>query len=74
MKRDEWYCGYAAALAAILRRPDGDRDLVCQTMIGDGVSLGDLQRGGVEDYDLKPIRDAVNKSGSLRSKLMRVRQ
>lgn len=64
-RRDDWLCGYAAALAAIVRRPDGDLTLVRQTMISDGVTIENLRDAGVETYDLHPLRYAF---GEVRSK------
>lgn len=58
-KRDEWLCGYAAALANILRRPDqSDGDLVTHTMRSDGITIAHLEAGGVDSYDLEPLRRA----------------
>lgn len=57
--RDDWVCGYAAALAAIMRRPDHDDVLVKQTLIGDGITADMLREAGVEAYDLNPLLHAL---------------
>ncbi len=58
--RDEWTCGYAAALGALSR-------LYCQPSMvdglikADGLSLAKFKVAGVEEFDMAEIRKAVKR-------------
>ncbi len=60
--RDEWLCGYAAALANVDRQHDQPQ-LVYSCMVGDGISVQMLVDAGVEEYDLDPIKKAMKSYG-----------
>ena len=57
-KRDEWLCGYAAALAAAKRLHD-DTSVVESVLVSDGITLARLKDAGVEEFDLCQIRKCV---------------
>lgn len=58
VKRDEWLCGYACALANVMRNTN-EKQIVKMTLLGDGLGIEDLRRAGVEEYDLDVIVRAV---------------
>jgi hypothetical protein len=59
--RDEWYAGYAAALASIWRNHHAGQD-VHHAMVHDGITIEHLRDAGVEKYDLDAIREALSRS------------
>lgn len=59
MKRDEWICGYAAAIAGLIR--DGERSAIKNLLTGDGLKLENFKKAGVEDYDLDEIKKIFKK-------------
>jgi hypothetical protein len=59
--RDEWYVGYACALASIWRNHHAGQD-VRDAMRHDGITLEHLRDAGVEKYDLDAIREALSRS------------
>ncbi len=58
-KRDEWLCGYAAALGAMARHDASVRTV----MTGDGITLAKLRAAGVEDFDMRDIERAFAGGG-----------
>lgn len=56
-KTDLWLCGYAAALAPV-ERIFGESKLVTEIMKCDGLTVANLQKAGVEEFDLAPIMKA----------------
>lgn len=58
-EKNEFYCGYAAAIGALIRLHD-EKTMAIDVMNCDGVTVSDLEKAGVEDFDLKPIREAAN--------------
>jgi hypothetical protein len=56
--RDEWLCGYAAALSCIVRQHD-EPGLVVSALVGDGITVTQLEAAGVESFDLDVIKKAV---------------
>ena len=55
---DDWYSGYAAALAQIWRlHHDGQR--IRHILTAGGVTLKHFEECGVDEYDLAAIREAV---------------
>ena len=54
----QWLQGFAAGIAAIDRMHDCP-SFVVDAMHGDGVSVADLKRAGVEPFDLDVIRKAM---------------
>lgn len=56
-ERDEWMCGYAAAVAAV-QRLYREHTIARQVMICDGVTPEKLEAAGVEEFDMKEIRKA----------------
>jgi len=56
--RDEWLCGYAAALSCIVRQHDVP-SIVVDALIGDGITIPQLKAARVESFDLEPIKRAV---------------
>lgn len=56
---DVWLRGFAAALGALQRMHHRD-SMVRDIMAGDGVTLADLERAGVAEFDLAPIRKAIS--------------
>jgi hypothetical protein len=55
--RAEWLCGYAAALAALVRlhdRPSLAKDILAC----DGISIEQLRRAGVPSFDLTVLERA----------------
>lgn len=55
--RDEWLCGYAAALASIVRLQDL-RSVAKSTATADGLTLERFRRAGVEEFDMRELRKA----------------
>jgi hypothetical protein len=55
--RDEWLCGYAAALANIIRY-HGETTLAKMAMDSDGLTLKHFVQAGVERYDLVALKRA----------------
>jgi hypothetical protein len=53
--RDEWLCGYAAALAAVVRLHHLP-STVADVLTADGITLEDLEDAGVEDFDLRQLK------------------
>lgn len=53
-----WTRGYAAALATTYRNHH-ERDTVKHAMTGDGITVDEMVRAGVEDYDLDVIKEAL---------------
>lgn len=54
----EFYRGFAAALATLIR--DFDQPTMAKNiMTSNGVTVRDLQRSKVEPFDLTPIRKAM---------------
>jgi hypothetical protein len=56
--RDEWLCGYAAALGAMRRLFHHDSS-VASVLQADGLTVAHLQAAGVEKFDLDPIKAAT---------------
>lgn len=56
--RDEWLCGYAAALAD-LNRCFHHEGMVASTMQSGGITIERLRKGGVEAYDLDELKRCV---------------
>lgn len=56
-KRDEWLCGYACALANVVRVTN-EPQIAKMTLTGDGLSVKELKAAGVEPYDLDEIERA----------------
>lgn len=56
--RDLFTCGYAAALAAVIRMYD-QPTIVRNVMSGDGLTLKDFKKAGVEEFDLDILRKAL---------------
>jgi len=56
--RNEFLCGFACALANLNRLFDVPSK-VEDIMNGAGLSVIDLEAGGVEEYDLSEIRKAI---------------
>lgn len=52
-KRDEWLCGYAAAMSAVVRH--GDRSLAKVILISDGLTVESFRKAGAEDYDMQEL-------------------
>jgi hypothetical protein len=61
LARDEWYAGYAAALASIWRNHHAGQD-VRHALLNDGITIEHLRDAGVEKYDLDAIREALSRS------------
>jgi hypothetical protein len=59
-KRDEWLCGYAAALATIIRT-NREMGLARIAMVADGLTLDGFKKAGVEEYDLYSIKEATKR-------------
>jgi hypothetical protein len=57
VERDEWLCGYAAALSNLILT-FGETTLASEMMIADGLKLDDFRKAGVEKYDLDAIKRA----------------
>lgn len=55
---DDWYLGFASALAEIWRM-HRDGSMVRHILTSTGVTIKHLENGGVDDYDLGAIRAAV---------------
>jgi hypothetical protein len=53
-KRDEWFCGYACALANVLRVTN-EPQIANMVLVGDGLTIDDLKTAGVETYDLDEL-------------------
>lgn len=53
-----WTRGYATALATCYRNHH-EKDTVRHAMIGDGITIEELERAGVESYDLDVIKEAL---------------
>ncbi len=58
MKRDEWFQGYATALAGV-RRAGHDDATVKHVLVGDGITLADLVAGGAAAFDTDEIARAL---------------
>lgn len=56
--RDEWLCGYAAALASTYRNFH-DRSLTTKTLQADGITLEQLRTAGAEERDLEQLAKAL---------------
>jgi len=56
--RDEWLCGYAAALGAVRRLYHHD-SAVAGVLVADGLTVAHLLAAGVEKFDLDPIKAAT---------------
>lgn len=57
-EQDPWFLGYAAALADVWRL-HRDGQMVRHILVAGGLTLKHLEEGGVEDFDLAAIADAV---------------
>jgi hypothetical protein len=55
---DDWYVGYACALAEIWRLHH-DGQMVRHILTAGGVTLKHLEESGVDEFDLAAIRAAV---------------
>jgi hypothetical protein len=56
-ERDEWLCGYAAALSCVVRGW-GETGLAKEMMAADGLTFDDFNKAGVEEYDLEALKRA----------------
>lgn len=63
--QDPWFLGYAAALADVWRL-HREGSIVRHILDAGGLTLKHLEEGGVEDFDLAAIRDAVYGTNSER--------
>jgi hypothetical protein len=58
--RDQWLCGYAAALGAVARLHHADW-IVVKILNSDNLTPVKLSAAGAEKYDLTPIRQALRR-------------
>ena len=56
--RDEWACGYAVALAEVNRISDNPT-LVAEVLRSAGLTIAELARMGLDDFDLDELRKCV---------------
>ncbi len=55
---DPWFCGYATALADLWRL-HREGSLVRNVILSGGLTVKHLEEGGVDEFDLSAIREAV---------------
>lgn len=58
-ERDEWFFGFASALASIWRLHH-DGQMVRHILSSNGITLKHFENAGVDEFDVRAIRTAVN--------------
>jgi hypothetical protein len=56
--RDEFLCGFACAVATLARH-HGMPALAAMICQDNGISLSELIKGGVDAYDIEPLREEL---------------
>lgn len=64
-KKDEWLCGYAAALGAV-QRLFHENKIVVEVLKCDGLTIADLRNAGAEAFDMTAIEAAHGNKGDVR--------